>query len=120
MGIRDRVRTPVRNENHYMVQGHDLVSKKLVFTHSSEHAERMGVLPAGEGRAIVYEYKRNDRNIAPYFKLIPYDLSTGEAGQVINLDYWSVARHNPHEFQLAGNLLLIREHQTLRAWNVSF
>ena len=119
-GLALEVRTPVRNENHYMVQGHDLVSKKLVFTHSSEGAERMGVLPAGPDRAIVYEYKRNDRNTAPYFKLIPYDLSTGEAGQAINLDYWSVARHNPHQFQLVGNLLLIREHQTLRAWNVSF
>jgi hypothetical protein len=112
------VRTPVRNENRYMVQVHDLISKKLIFKHSSEEAERMGVLPAGPGRAIVYEYKRNDRNTEPYFKLIPYDLSTGEAGDEVNFDYWSSARHNPNQFQLVGNLLLVREHQTLRAWRL--
>lgn len=114
------VRTRVKNENPYMVQAHDLVSKKLIFRHSSEEAERIGVLPAGEGRVLVYEYKRNNRGTEPYFKLIPYDLSTGEAGVPVNLDYWSSARHNPNQFQLVGNLLLVREHQTLRAWNVSF
>jgi outer membrane protein assembly factor BamB len=114
------VRTPVRNQNPYLVQAYDLVSKKLVFKHSSEDAERMGVLLTGSNRVLVYEYRKHKKTTDPYFKLTPYDLATGQAGKTINLDYWSASRHNPHQFQLAGNLLLIREHQTLRAWNVSF
>ncbi len=113
------VRTPVRDQNPYLVQAHDVVSKKLVFKHTSEDAERMGVLLAGSNRVLVYEYRRHKRTTDPYFRLTPFDLSTGQAGKPINLDYWSASRHNPHQFQLVGNLLLIREHQTLRAWNVS-
>jgi hypothetical protein len=105
------------NENPYMVQVHDLISKKLIF--SILPRKPSGWASCLPGRAIVYEYKRNDRNTEPYFKLIPYDLSTGEAGDEINLDYWSSARHNPHQFQLVGNLLLVREHQTLRAWRLA-
>jgi len=114
------VRTPVRNENPYFVQAHDLVSKKPIFRHSSEEAERMGILTAGPDHVIVYEYKRNNRGTEPYFKLIPYDLVSGECKLPVNLDYWSSSKHNPHHIQLVGNLLLVREHQTLRAWNLAF
>ncbi len=113
------VRTPVRNQNPYLVQAHDLVTKKRVFRHSSEDAERMGVLPAGPNRVLVYEYRRNKRETEPYFKVIAYDLATGLAGAPIYLDYWNAGRHNPNDLRLHGNLLLIREHQTLRAWKIS-
>ena len=112
------VRTPHRNQNPYLVQGHDLATKKIVFSHSSDSAERMGVLATGPKKVLVYEYKRNNREREPYFTLTPYDLETGAAGSPISIDYWTAARHNPHRVELVGNLLLIREHQTLRAWRL--
>lgn len=109
---------PPRNQQPPRVRIHDLGRKKIVVNHASEAAERMGAVPAGPDRVLVYEYQRGRREFPPYFRLTPYDLHSGQAGASIEIDYWRGSNQPPHEVRAAGSLLLAGDRHTLRAWKL--
>ena len=99
-----------------MVRVHDLNSKRMIFNHSSEDAERMGGVPAGSKHVLVYEWKRHNRGTEPYFKLTAYNLHTGQAGPTMEIDYWQSNNQHPNEIQVLGNLILINDRYSVKAW----
>ena len=112
------VRTPIRNQNPYTVRVHDLDTKKELFTHTSENTERMGGIPAGPDRILVYDWKRNVRNTPMHFKLTLYDLNTGLASPTMEIDYWKSTTQHPNEIRVAGNLILINDRYSVKAWSL--
>ena len=111
------VRSP-RNKQPWTVRVHDLGSKKALFTQTSENTERMGAIPAGPNRILVYDWKRNIRNTPPHFKLTLYDLNTGQAGPTTEIDYWKSTSQMPNEIRVAGNLVLINDRNSVKAWQL--
>ena len=110
------VRTPIRNQNPYTVRVHDLDAKKVLLEHTSVEAERMGGVPYGSKHVLIYEWKRHNRNTEPYFKLTPYDIETGQAGPTMEIDYWQSNNQHPNEIQVMGNLVLINDRYSVKAW----
>ncbi len=110
------VRTPIRNQNPYMVKVHDLDTKKVLLEHASEDAERMGGVPFGPKHVLIYEWKKHNRGTEPYFKLTSYNIETGQAGPTMEIDYWKSNNQNPNEIQVIGNLVLINDRYSVKAW----
>jgi hypothetical protein len=97
---------------------HDLHARKTLLTHSEPDSEKMGALPAGPDRILLYAYQRNKRDPAPYFRLTTYDLKTGQPGPTQTIDYWATTHHHPQEIRIVGKLLLARDPHALRAWEL--
>ena len=112
------VRTPVRNQNPYTVRVHDLSSKRTLMEHTSEDTERMGGIPVGTNRVLVYDWKRNVRNTPPHFKLTLYDLDTGHAGPTTKIDYWESNSQHPNDIRVAGDVILINDRYSVKAWQL--
>ena len=112
------VRTPVKNQNPYTVRIHDLKTKRVVVEHASEDAERMGAVAAGPEKVLVYAYKRHNRGTEPYFKLTPYDLRTGQAGATMEINYWTTSNQTPIGLRVAGDLVLVSERNSVKAWQL--
>jgi outer membrane protein assembly factor BamB len=114
------VRTPVRGQNPYMVRVHDLNSKRMLLEHRTKgaDAERMGGVEAGPNHLLIYEWKRNNRGTEPYFKLSSYDLNTGQAGSTMEIDYWTSNNQHPTAIQVVGNLILINDRYSVKAWEL--
>jgi len=99
-----------------MVRVYDLESKRMILERKAEDAERMGGVQAGPNHVLIYEWKRNNRGTEPYFKLTPYDLTTGQAGSTMEIDYWTSTSQHPNEIRVAGNLVLIHDRYSVKAW----
>ena len=78
----------------------------------------MGAVLAGPDQILVYAYQRNKRQTKPYFRVTPYDLSSGKAGPIMEIDYWNGTNRHPDEIRVIGNLLFARNHDSLRAWHL--
>ena len=107
-----------RNKQPWKVQVHDLGTKKTILNHTTENTERMGGIPVGSNRILVYDWKRNVRNTPPHFKVTLYDLKSGQAGPTTEIDYWESNNQTPGEIRVAGNLLLINDKYSVKAWQL--
>jgi len=107
-----------RNKQPWTVRVHDLGSKKTLLEHTSENTERMGGIPAGPNRILVYDWKKNDRNTPPHFKFTLYDLNQGLAGPTMEIDYWSSNNQTPNEIRVTGSLVLINDRHSVKAWQL--
>ena len=86
--------------------------------HTSEDTERMGGIPVGTNRVLVYDWKRNVRNTPPHFKLTLYDLDTGQAGPTTEIDYWESNSQHPNDIRVAGDVILINDRYSVKAWQL--
>ena len=78
----------------------------------------MGGIPVVSDRILVYDWKKNSRNTPPHFKITLYDLKSGQAGPTTEIDYWQSNNQTPGEIRVAGNLILINDKYSVKAWQL--